>query len=115
NVKQSAEEFAGAGLLQAGSLALFTDRGLQTREVAELLLGQLDEEYDRLCQGDHATLEACWKWHTGLLGKSVVVECHGALHRGRLCEQAFEGLELELMGGERIHILPEMIRHVTPA
>jgi BirA family biotin operon repressor/biotin-[acetyl-CoA-carboxylase] ligase len=115
NVNQSAEEFAGAGLTQAGSLALFTDRPLRTRQVAELLLGQLDEEYDRLCRGDHATLEACWKWHSGLLGKPVVVECHDALYRGRLREQAFDGLELELSGGERIQILPEMVRHVTPA
>ena len=77
------------------------------------LLAQLDEEYDRLCQGDWATLEACWKWHTGLLGKQVVVECPGALHRGRLREQSFDGLELELGDGGTLRLVPETVRHVT--
>src|SRR5438309_5368080 len=84
NVNQSAASFVEADLPEAGSLALFAGGGLDRLEVARLLIAQLDEEYDRLCTGDRATLEACWKWHTGLLGRQVVVECHDATHRGRL-------------------------------
>src|SRR5262249_30814773 len=112
NVHQSAEAFAAAGLTQAGSLALFTHPAPPTPDVACLLLGQLDEEYDRLCQGDLGTLEACWKWHTGLLGKRVVVECPDAVHRGRLREQSFDGLHLEIAGEATLRVLPELVRHM---
>src|SRR5205807_9583327 len=81
NVKQTADHFVAAGLPQAGSLALFSDRELACRQVAQLLVEQLDEEYQRLCQGDFVTLEACWKWRLGLLGKQVRAECHDGVRR----------------------------------
>jgi BirA family biotin operon repressor/biotin-[acetyl-CoA-carboxylase] ligase len=112
NVRQSAEMFAAAGLTEAGSLTLFTDTPPPTRDVACLLLHYLDAEYNRLCQGDLATLEACWKWHSGLLGKRVVVECHDAVHRGRLREQGFDGLELEGADGALLRFVPELVQHV---
>src|SRR5579885_441409 len=67
NVNQPARAFAEAGLPDAGSLAVFAERGLDCQEVTRTLIRHLDEEYDRLCAGDLATLEACWKWHVGLL------------------------------------------------
>jgi BirA family biotin operon repressor/biotin-[acetyl-CoA-carboxylase] ligase len=112
NVHQSAEAFAAAGLIQAGSLAMFTDGAPPTRDVACLLLRQLDEEYERLCQGELGTLEACWTWHTGLLGKRVVVESHDAEYRGRLREQSFDGLDLEVPGGESLRVIPELVQHL---
>ena len=115
NVNQRAEAFLQADLPQAGSLAVFAGGPLDRLQVARLLIVQLDEEYDRLCSGDTATLEACWKWHTGLLGKQVVVECHDATHRGRLLEQGWEGLQLERAGGDVMTLQPEMVRHLHVA
>jgi BirA family biotin operon repressor/biotin-[acetyl-CoA-carboxylase] ligase len=114
NVNHTNEFFAAAGLLQAGSLALCAGRELDCRQVARLLIEQLDEEYERLCQGDWATLETCWKWRIGLLGKQVVVECHDAVHRGRLRDLTWEALELEVTGGETRQVRPEVVRHLTP-
>jgi BirA family biotin operon repressor/biotin-[acetyl-CoA-carboxylase] ligase len=114
NVTQTAEMFEAAGLPDAGSLALFTDRQLIVADIARLLIRQLDAEYERLREGDWATLEACWKWHTGLLGRSVHVECQNAVYQGRLCEQGWDGLELAIPGEPRLRLQPEIIRHVSP-
>src|SRR5262249_58825543 len=84
-------------------------------EVAGLLIAGLDEEYDRLCQGDLATLEACWKWRLGLLGRQVRAECHGAVHHGRLRELGWDGLALETAGGAMLRLPPEMVQHLTEA
>jgi BirA family biotin operon repressor/biotin-[acetyl-CoA-carboxylase] ligase len=113
NVNQSAESFAAAALPQAGSLALFTGQTIECGQVARLLIRLLDEEYDRLCEGDFATLEASWKWRTGLLGKQVVVECANGLHRGRLRDLRWQGLDLESAPGERLQLPPEAVKHIT--
>src|SRR5262249_35834747 len=76
NGSQSAESFGQGGLPDAGSLALFAKAVPERDEMARRLLEQLDEEYERLCQGDWAMLEAHWKWRVGLLGKLVRAECH---------------------------------------
>jgi len=115
NVKQSAESLAAANLPDAASLALCTDQVLDRDAIARLLIEQLDEEYDRLCQGDLATLEASWKWHTGLLGRQVRVECHEAVYRGRLLEQGWEGVIVETAEGAPLRLQPEAVRHLTPA
>jgi BirA family biotin operon repressor/biotin-[acetyl-CoA-carboxylase] ligase len=114
NVNQSAESFAAADLPEAGSLALFTGGPLDCRQVARLLIVQLDEEYDRLCEGDLASLESSWKWRTGLLGRMVVVECHEGLYRGRLCDLSWHGVELATGAGERLVLPPEAVKHVKP-
>jgi BirA family biotin operon repressor/biotin-[acetyl-CoA-carboxylase] ligase len=113
NVNQTAESLEAAGLPQAGSLAFFTGGPLERRAVARELIKQLDAEYERLCQGDLATLEACWKWRTGLLGQHVLIECQNSSHRGRLRELAWDGLILEQTGGETLHLQPEMVKHIT--
>jgi BirA family biotin operon repressor/biotin-[acetyl-CoA-carboxylase] ligase len=112
NVNQPAEVFAEAGLPEAGSLAVFTGERCDTDDMARRLLAQLDEEYDRLCQGDLATLEACWKWRLGLLGKPVLAECSDGVHRGRLLDLGWEGIQLGLPGGDRLCLQPEAIRHL---
>jgi BirA family biotin operon repressor/biotin-[acetyl-CoA-carboxylase] ligase len=112
NVNQSAETFAAVGLTEAASLAVLTGENRPCADVARALLGQLDEEFDRLCQGDLATLEACWKWRVGLLGKQVVAECAGGSHRGRLLELGWDGVQLELTGGELLCLPPETVRQL---
>jgi biotin-(acetyl-CoA carboxylase) ligase len=121
NVNQSAQAFAEAGLPDAGSLAQFvgqdgrtgrvSDRWLDVDDVARLLIHQLDEEYDRLCSGDLGTLESCWKWHSGLLGKDVEVECHDANHRGRLLDMSWDGIVIESGGAVR-SLYPESVKHI---
>jgi BirA family transcriptional regulator, biotin operon repressor / biotin---[acetyl-CoA-carboxylase] ligase len=114
NVHQEAESFARAGLPQAGSLALFSDRPLDRYEIVRRLIAELDESYGALCRGDFVTLEACWKWRLGLLGKRVAAECPEAVHRGRLREVAFDGLELEQGAGQALRLAPESVRHLHP-
>jgi BirA family biotin operon repressor/biotin-[acetyl-CoA-carboxylase] ligase len=114
NVNQTAEAFTVAGLPLAASLAGFAGRQFDCAGVARRLIGQLDEEYDRLCQGDLATLESCWKWRTGLLGKQVSVECYDGQHQGRLRELAWAGVELDVPERGRLHLQPEAIKHIYP-
>jgi BirA family biotin operon repressor/biotin-[acetyl-CoA-carboxylase] ligase len=115
NVNQSAETFAQAGLEQAGSLSVCAGKTFECRPLAHLLIRHLDEEYDRLCHGDLAGLEACWKQWIGLLGRLVRAEGHDATHRGRLRDLTFAGLELELPGGETLRLQPEWVQHLEPA
>src|SRR5262249_37506334 len=111
NLNQTAKQFAESGLEQAGSLALFTGRQHDCEEVARCLIRHLDDEYDRLCQGDVHTLEACWKWRLGLLGKSVVAECPDAEYRGRLHEVGWDGVLIETRAG-LVRLVPESLRHL---
>jgi BirA family biotin operon repressor/biotin-[acetyl-CoA-carboxylase] ligase len=115
NVNHSAETLAQAGLVQAGSLFLCAGTTFDCRELAHLLIGHLDEEYDRLCEGDLAGLETCWKRWIGLLGKQVLAEGHDATHRGRLRDVTFARLELESPEGEVLHLRPEWVQHLEPA
>jgi BirA family biotin operon repressor/biotin-[acetyl-CoA-carboxylase] ligase len=118
NVNQSAADFEEAGLPEAGSLTeragpnSATNHRLDRDHVARCLIGQLDEEYQRICQGDLATLEACWKRRIGLLGKPVIAECLDGTFRGRLREITWEGLELELPDGKRLCKQPELVRQL---
>jgi hypothetical protein len=102
-----------ADLPQAGSLAVFTGLSFDCRQVSRLLIAHLDKEYDRLCQGDLATLEASWKLRTDLMGKRVLIECHDTQHRGRLRDLSWDRLELEVISGASIRILPEAVKHIT--
>jgi BirA family biotin operon repressor/biotin-[acetyl-CoA-carboxylase] ligase len=114
NVNQSAEMFASAGLTLGTSLRILSQRERDVAEVAKQLIGHLDDEYARLLDGDWHTLEACWKWRIGLLGKNVIVECVGGWQEGRLVDLTFAGLELDRPGEGRLVVQPEKIKHVTP-
>ncbi len=113
NVTQSATAFAQAGLMEAASLAVFSDRVFHCRRIAEELLGRLDAEYRRLVEGDLSSLEVRWKNYLGLLGTQVTVACLKETRQGRLLDVSFAGLELEV-GGERVRLQPEMVRHLSP-
>lgn len=112
NVNQPAEAFEQPGLEHGTSLSLAAGKPLVAADVAKQLIRQLDEEYDRLCSGDLATLEACWEWRLGLLGRQVAIECAETVHQGRLLEVAWSGLELETSAGGVIRLQPEAVRHV---
>ena len=115
NVNQTAKDFQEADLPQAGSLALAAGRTFDCPTIARLLVDHLDEEYDRLAQDDLDSLLACWKWHIGLLGKQVAIECPDGRHWGRLRDLTLDGVELELTGGRSLRLPPESIRHLEPA
>jgi BirA family biotin operon repressor/biotin-[acetyl-CoA-carboxylase] ligase len=112
NVRQTADDFAAAGLPYATSLGQHAGAALDTHAVARTLLEVLDDEYIRLCDGDLATLESCWKWHLGLLGRDVSAECLDGEIRGRLMEVAFDGVVLRQ--DDRDWVLPpERILHLS--
>jgi BirA family biotin operon repressor/biotin-[acetyl-CoA-carboxylase] ligase len=115
NVNQGAEAFGAPELSNGTSLALSSGKSQDCADVTRRLIAQLDEEYDRLCGGDLATLESCWKWRVGLLGRPVVVESAGATHRGRLCELGWDGVVLGFADGSTLNLAPEIVRHVHPA
>lgn len=112
NVRQSTEELASAGLIEAGSLAMFSDRSQDCRQAAELLIRCLDEEYDRLCQGDLRTLEIAWKNRTELLGRLVEVECLDGNFRGRLFDMGWEAVEVQCSDGAIVRLKPEKVKHI---
>jgi BirA family biotin operon repressor/biotin-[acetyl-CoA-carboxylase] ligase len=113
NVNQTAQTFVAAGLPQATSLAIDAGRAFDPAQVARVLIRQLDAEYGRLGSGDLATLEACWKWRVGLLGKKVCAEGQGSRHAGRLLDMAWDGLLIE-KDGELVQLAPEAVRHLEP-
>lgn len=115
NVQQTPADFRSADLPFATSLSQFAHKPLDTAEVAKKLLHHLDAEYALLGEGELGTLEACWKWHMGLLGRTVTAECHEGNFTGRLKEMAFAGIELEHLDGGRTVLTPEKILHLDEA
>ena len=116
NVNTPAEAFTAAQLAQAGSLALFTGGPLDRRAVAETLITQLDQGYADLREGRAGDLEARWRWHSGLLGRPVVLRStDGELVRGRLLELAFSGVVLEEPDGQVRCLAPERIEAIKLA
>jgi BirA family biotin operon repressor/biotin-[acetyl-CoA-carboxylase] ligase len=113
NVQQTAADFHAAGLPQATSLSLKAAVPLDTHTVARRLIEQLDEDYRSLVQGDLAMLEACWKWHLGLLGRGVRAQCADGCYQGRLLEVAFTGIEIESDDGTRVTLTPERVQQLT--
>ena len=113
NLSWGEEDLARAGLPEATSLALLTDRPVSLRQAAEIILGRLDKEYARLLAGELIAIEADWKWRLGLLGRQVVVERYdGSTETGRLREIGFDGLEMELTDGLFRVIVPETVSHI---
>ncbi len=114
NVNQPAEYFAAAGLTQGTSLAALTGAERSCEGVARMLIGELDAEYARLCGGDLATLEACWKWRLGLLGRPVVAETAGSIVAGRLLELTPQAVVIETAAGVRT-LVPESVQQLREA
>jgi BirA family biotin operon repressor/biotin-[acetyl-CoA-carboxylase] ligase len=113
NVTQIAAVFTEAGLTDAASLAVFSERTFDCRQVAEELLVYLDSEYQRLVTGDHGPLEGRWRECLGLEGLQVSVECVKETIHGRLATISFDALELEV-NGNLVRLQPEEVRHVAP-
>jgi BirA family transcriptional regulator, biotin operon repressor / biotin---[acetyl-CoA-carboxylase] ligase len=114
NVNQTADDFAAAELPDATSLTLVIGRPQDVDAVAADVIAALDREYELLLNGELTTLEACWKWRVGLLGRMVKVECYdGRRHHGRLLEMAFDGLDVLTPDGDRTRIIPEEIRQIN--
>jgi BirA family biotin operon repressor/biotin-[acetyl-CoA-carboxylase] ligase len=112
NVQQTPEDFARAGLPLATSLRQHAGTPLDSDDVARRLLAHLDEQYDRLCGGDRATLQTCWLRYLDLVGKDVIVECTGARYAGRLVEAGFERIVLERPRRAPLILAPELILHL---
>jgi BirA family biotin operon repressor/biotin-[acetyl-CoA-carboxylase] ligase len=113
NVNQSADDFARLGLADATSLSMAAGRRLDVTGITQLLVRNLDAEYDRLLAGELAELEACWRWRLGLGDRPVTVELMDANEvRGRLVELGFAGLVVETGGGDVRRLMPEEVRHV---
>src|SRR4051794_19781376 len=66
NVNPSADDFARLGLADATSLSMAVGQRLDVPEITQLLIRNLDAQYDRLLAGELAELEACWQWRLGL-------------------------------------------------
>ena len=113
NVAQTEEQFLAAGLPLATSLSACSATAADAYAVCKLLLGQLDEEYDRLCQGDRTTLQSRWKEYVGLLGKGVTAECTDGVRHGWLLDMTFDGVLLDQAADGPISLAPETILHLT--
>jgi BirA family biotin operon repressor/biotin-[acetyl-CoA-carboxylase] ligase len=114
NVAQQPADFESAGLTNATSLAAASGQEVDVSEAARRLLLEMDRWYDELLERGPETLEACWKWRTGLLGRPVVAECtDGSVLRGRLREQSFGGLRLDRPDGTSPALAPEAVRHLS--
>ncbi len=114
NLNQIPEDFASAGLPDATSLAMIAASPVDRRSALITVLRKLDDEYDRLLNGERIPLESDWKWRIGLLGRTVMIErADGEFASGRLMEMAFDGIELVHDDGTAELILPESIRHIS--
>jgi BirA family biotin operon repressor/biotin-[acetyl-CoA-carboxylase] ligase len=113
NVSQPAGAFAQAGLADATSLTASAGIAADYQDVARRLICRLDEDYDRLLQGDLGTLEACWKCHLGLLGKPVIAEAIRETVHGRLMDLTFDAVQIETATGQIMRLAPEAVRQLT--
>jgi BirA family biotin operon repressor/biotin-[acetyl-CoA-carboxylase] ligase len=113
NVNQSAEDLASLDLAHATSLSIAAGQPLDVPGIRQLLIHNLDTQYDHILDGEIAALEECWAWRIGLAGRSVTVELTDAVQlHGQLQSIAFDGLELQQSAG-RIRLLkPEEVRHL---
>jgi BirA family biotin operon repressor/biotin-[acetyl-CoA-carboxylase] ligase len=115
NVAQSAEFFAQANLPDAASLASLAGRALTFEDAAMALVEQLDGWYQRLLDGDLATLEAIWKRRLGLIGKPVLLETAQQTQPGELLDASFAGVDFREATGHVVRLPPEAIKHIHRA
>lgn len=112
NVTGDEATFAGRGLPDATALAALCPAPPDSREVARLLLQQLDREYQFLRGSALASLEMRWRERFGLLGGGVVIEMNdGPPIRGILQNLSFDQLTLRQSTGS-VEIPPERICHI---
>jgi BirA family biotin operon repressor/biotin-[acetyl-CoA-carboxylase] ligase len=114
NLNQAESHFQIAGLEQAGSLTMFTNKGFNFDAAARLLIHVLDDEYDQLCLGDLRALETRWAERLNLLNCIVVAECVAGEQQGRVTAIGWDAVRMETPTGA-LELLPETIRHLRPA
>jgi BirA family transcriptional regulator, biotin operon repressor / biotin---[acetyl-CoA-carboxylase] ligase len=113
NVNQTADDFERLGLPDATSLSTAVGQRLDVKGITELLIRNLDAEFDRLLAGELAAVEACWQWRLGLNDRPVTVELMDATEvRGRLVDLGFAGVVVESTAGNLRRLAPEEIRHI---
>jgi BirA family biotin operon repressor/biotin-[acetyl-CoA-carboxylase] ligase len=113
NVNQSAEDFARLDLPHAISLSAAVGKPLDVKGITQLLISNLDDEYERLLNGETAALEECWGWRIGLVGRAVNIELTDATEvRGQLNTLDFNGLKLKQSDGTIRLFKPEEVRHL---
>lgn len=113
NVNTPADAFSAAQLNQAGSLSMFAGRELDRGEIAQTLIRQLDLTYADLQNGHDADLESRWRWHSGLLGKEVILLSRGQTYRGRLLELGFREIILQEAEAATRAFDPEAVEHIS--
>jgi BirA family biotin operon repressor/biotin-[acetyl-CoA-carboxylase] ligase len=112
NVNQSSDDFAQQSLPDATSLSIALGQKLDVRGITQLLIQNLDAQYERLLSGEIAALEECWAWRLGKVGQPATVELMDATEiHGRVRRIGFDALELEQAEGLR-RLAPEEIRHL---
>lgn len=111
NVNTRPEDLPERPIYPAASLAMFTGRPLDREQLAVTLIRQLDQGYQELLGGHEGDLEARWRWHSGLLGRDVILRSQGTAHQGKLLELAFHGLLLQV-DGELRQFSPELVEEV---
>jgi len=104
--------FAEANLPDAGSLASMSDQALAYDDVAKELIAHLDQQYHLLLEGNIQTLESHWQGRLDLLGKNVIAETVNDIHRGRLTDVAFAGVNILTDSDEIVRLSPESIRQL---
>jgi BirA family biotin operon repressor/biotin-[acetyl-CoA-carboxylase] ligase len=114
NLNQADAHFQVAGLKNACSLAMLTQRQFDCDAAARMLIERLDEVYDRLCRGETHSLERRWAEHLNLLGRSAVAECNDSERHGRVTAIGWDAVRMETPAGV-VDLFPEMIRHLHPA
>ncbi len=113
NLNQPQHMFDAASLPFAASLHTLTGDKVALQETARELMGELDQNYSRLVQGDRNFIEERWSERLGLLGAAVEVEGHTETYFGQLVELSFEGLVLAQENPSHPRIIaPEKVRHV---
>lgn len=113
NLNQTDADFRTAGLPDATSLAELAGSTFDPLDVASVVLGRLDEEYDRLLSGDRLPLEVAWADRLGLLGRPARADFHsGRVADGRVQRIGFDGVTLATVDGT-LAIPAEQIRHLT--
>ncbi len=116
NVNQSTGDFERLGLPGATSLAIEAGSPFDVPSLTKQLIQQFDNCYQRLVQGDIASLEAAWRSRIGLLGQSVVVErMDGGETEGYLIDLRFAGVRIAMAAGGSESTAPEAIRHLRGA
>lgn len=114
NLNQTPIDFERAGLPDATSLRMQTNRHYDSTAVLEVLLHRLNDDYERLRSGEHGSLEASWVERIGLIGSAVsAVRIDGTRIEGRLIEMSFVGVAIAQTDGEVTILVPETIRQLT--